>query len=100
MSKADRTKRVRSERSGVTLDPKLGARPIRTRGWYRAVKRGEPWAIKWDRSFGFIKMLHRFYPVELIEQEIRTANTLLDMMKMDSPKSIIVPFGFKKEEEK
>lgn len=47
MSKADRIKRMRSKSTGDDTPEKYeGVRPIRMRGYYRAVKRGDAWAVK------------------------------------------------------
>lgn len=53
MSEADGTKRVRGKKrsSPAGEDTPPGARPIRTKGYYRALKRGEPWAVKIDALF-------------------------------------------------
>lgn len=53
---------IKSEAATVSLGARPGL-PIRKRGYYRALKRGETWAVHIDSQKGIMKTLARaFYP--------------------------------------
>lgn len=58
MSEDDGIKRVRGDTgSGVTPgETPPGARPRRLKGFYRAVRRGESWAVAIDKKTGLDRM--------------------------------------------
>lgn len=81
MSEADRLKQVRAfEAAGVTPGvSKSGAWPKRMKGYYRALRRGEQWAVRMSMIGPFQFMLEWTYGrhIELILK----SNPLLKLLK-------------------
>lgn len=78
---------------GDTSGP--GARPRRLRGWYRAVERGEPWAVKWWAKGPFGRWLEWHIPPDLFREELMKRDFLLKEITKDDTwtgATLIVPF--------
>lgn len=56
----------------------------RWRGYHRALKRGEPWAIKFSKLSPLNQMFTWVYRNELFEQALKAKNWLLDFIPKDS----------------
>ena len=81
---------------------KLGDRPKRTRGWYRAAKRGEAWAVRWVKLTPFARILERYLPMDLIIEQMEKRSLVFERM-IPRPDlwvgSIIMPLKFGKDDE-
>lgn len=81
--------------------------PRRMKGFYRALKRGEPWAIKMNRfppgTFQFLLEWHFNHPAEgyLMEQEFKKTNSFLaNLPKFETFGGCYLPVPFKTGKEK
>lgn len=79
MTKADGIKRVREANvppAGGAVTS--GARPKRYKGYYRALKRGEPWAVRHFRLPGMSRLLDKYISQELLAEELGKRSRFLD----------------------
>lgn len=61
-----------------------GVRPIRLRGYFRALKRGEPWAVKLSKKWGTLSFwLEWTYSPEFLKAMVYAENPFLSMISKD-----------------
>ncbi len=84
--------------SSVQHDRPPGARPRRLKGFWRAVRRQERWAVEIDKKEGFSRLLAMEHMHVDWEALWNKSTFLLEKLKMDGPweewggGSLIVPF--------
>lgn len=96
MSEADRPRTVEEgDGPGVTpgdLNP--GDRPRRRRGYYRAVKRGEKWAVEISKKRGWSWCLGMYFMHIAWGKELKN-RPVFDLLEKSEPwtgASLVVPF--------